>query len=81
MKMVGVIGLGQMGRVIAWAMQNLGHSLVLVDSDKKARSLCKGLLDEHRPDNGHIFADDKEASTGMLSRHLRITILLEPTSR
>ena len=61
MKRVGVIGLGQMGRVIAWAMQNLGHSLVLVDSDKKARSLCKGLLDEHHPDNGHIFADDKES--------------------
>ena len=60
MKKVGIIGLGQMGRVIAWAMQSLDHSLVLVDSDKKARSLCKDLLDEHRPDNGHIFADDKE---------------------
>ena len=61
MKNVGVIGLGQMGRVIAWAMQSLGHSLVLVDCYKESRSLCKGLLDEYLPDNGHIFANDKTA--------------------
>jgi saccharopine dehydrogenase-like NADP-dependent oxidoreductase len=64
MKKVGVIGLGQMGRVIAWAMQNLGHSLVLVDCYKKSRSLCKDLLDEYNPGNGHVFADDKEALLG-----------------
>ena len=45
MKKVGIIGLGQMGRVIAWAMHKMGHSLVLVDSHVKRRYECKQLLD------------------------------------
>ena len=54
MKKVGVIGLGQMGRVIAWGMQELGHSLVLVDSNAKSRHACKELLDLG---DLHVFGD------------------------
>ena len=57
MTKVGVIGLGQMGRVIAWGMQELGHTLVLVDSSEEFRSLCKELLDARDP---HTFSDSHE---------------------
>jgi len=58
MKAVGIIGLGQMGRVIAWAMERLGHSLVLVDSNAKSRDTCEKLLSSG---DLHIFADSQRA--------------------
>ena len=41
---VGVVGAGNMGRTIAWAMERLGYELVVLDQYEEAIQSCQTLL-------------------------------------
>ena len=43
-KKAGIIGAGNMGQAIAWAMERLGYDLIVVDQSEKAISTCSKIL-------------------------------------
>ena len=43
-KKIAVVGAGQMGRAIAYAMDTLDYILIILDQNQTALSSCKKLL-------------------------------------
>lgn len=46
-KTIGIVGAGNMGQAIAWAMEKLGYELVVLDRYDTAIQSCKKLLQEN----------------------------------
>ena len=44
MSKIGIVGAGNMGRAIAWAMEQLGYDLVILDWSNSAIQYCRDLL-------------------------------------
>ena len=48
-KTIAIAGVGNMGRVIAWAMEKLGYSLLLLDKDEDLLRQCSETLEQEYP--------------------------------
>ena len=47
-KQIGIMGAGNMGTPIAWAMDVLGYDIVVLDQDEQALYKCKQYINTKR---------------------------------
>lgn len=59
MENIAIVGVGNMGQAIAWAMEALGYKLLLLDNNQQSLDSCKKLLNNSSQHEFSVFSADE----------------------